>query len=332
MSGGVGGGEPRSFPLSRFAGGIEFGQHVAFVNRDAIGNQANQRQVATLAPNAWCLHSQRMNSLNRSSGANSVRRFRPGEHNRERGQIGCLHDLQRCRLVSGNEPYLSLGCAEHLGKIGLAKARPSSLSDPDWRRSRAFATTHRWEHRERVTLLIEDFLRNALLWRGPVPALDERLGLVHLAFGKLTLFAPAGKQHHRTQHCRHHAAHQPEFAADILAQCANLEADARIRAAQLPFHRPQYGTVGTLDGADFPREALPNARVRIVLISLPSCERRAADAIQARAVAVEVALERRVQKPFGLFARDRGVLEVELVLAVNIRQIDNSRPSPNISL
>ena len=53
---------------------------------------------------------------------------------------------------------------------------------------------------------------------------------------------------------------------------------------------------------------------------LPTVPRGAADSIQAGPVTFEVAPERPIQQFFGVRARNRGVLEIELVLPVDVRQ------------
>ncbi len=60
----------------------------------------------------------------------------------------------------------------------------------------------------------------------------------------------------------------------------------------------------------------------MVLIPLPALERRAANAEEARPVALEIPQERRVQESFGRFTRNGCVPEVETVLPVYVRQVD----------
>src|SRR5690349_10569042 len=71
----------------------------------------------------------------------------------------------------------------------------------------------------------------------------------------------------------------------------------------------------------FPFEAFPDTRVRMVLITFPTRQRSAANAVQARSVAFEVAAECPLQESFGFLSRNCRVLKVEFVLPVNVGEI-----------
>ena len=65
-------------------------------------------------------------------------------------------------------------------------------------------------------------------------------------------------------------------------------------------------------------EALTDARIGPDFVALPSGQQRARNAVQTRAIGLEIAPERPIKKAFRVVTRDGGVLEIELELAVNV--------------
>ena len=69
------------------------------------------------------------------------------------------------------------------------------------------------------------------------------------------------------------------------------------------------------------RELCANSRFGMVLLPLPSVEKRLADAKQTRPVCLIILPERAIKKPLRLVTRNRGVPEVELELPMNVGEL-----------
>src|SRR5512142_3392990 len=72
----------------------------------------------------------------------------------------------------------------------------------------------------------------------------------------------------------------------------------------------------------FADEALAHAGIRPVFIALPTSQQGAGDAVETRAVQLEIAPEGPIEKAFRVVSRDRRMLEVEFELAVNIGEVN----------
>ena len=161
----------------------------------------------------------------------------------------------------------------------------------------------------------------------PIAALDDGSRLVGVSRREALFFASRGPQQHRPDDPADDTAHHAELPVDFLPQRPHPLRHRCIRPPQVLLHGPERRGVAIAQRARLPGETRADARISIVLVSPPAIQGRAADAVDARAVALEIAPEGPVQKAFRILAGDGGVLEIERVLPVDIGQVDALRAS-----
>src|SRR5215469_4536058 len=75
-------------------------------------------------------------------------------------------------------------------------------------------------------------------------------------------------------------------------------------------------------------ESLTHAGIGPVLVALPACQQGAGNSIKARTVHLEIAPKRPIQEALRILPRNRGMLEIEFELAVNVGVIHIRQHAP----
>ena len=159
-------------------------------------------------------------------------------------------------------------------------------------------------------------------------ALDERRWLVDFALRETAFFATGAPEHDRSADASDPAGERSEFSFEFAAKISDTAADVRVGLAELVLHGPERGSIGLAQFLGFALVAFTDASVGMIPILAPALQRGAADAVDAGAVAFEIAAEGPVQEVLGVVARDGGVLEIEFVLAVDVGQVDAGSMRP----
>src|ERR1019366_1078093 len=158
--------------------------------------------------------------------------------------------------------------------------------------------------------------------RNPIAALNKGGGLVRSSLGQPMFLSSCSPQQDRPEHRGGEAGHDRGFLLDFAAQLVDPFTHGAIHVLELPLHHPKRRIVSAVELLCFSLKALTDAGVGVVLVALPAHQHGLAHAIKTGTVALEVAPEGPIQEALGILARDSGVPEVELELAMNIGKVD----------
>jgi len=160
-----------------------------------------------------------------------------------------------------------------------------------------------------------------MLGGGPVGTFEERGRLVGLALGQAALLAARSPQEKRAKRARTEPGDEARLVLNILAQGLHFFADTAIHRPELVFHRPKRGTIAGAQLLHFAGKALANTGIGIISVAPPALQHGLAHAVQAGAVALKIVEKGPIEKAFGVFAGNGGVLEVEFELAVDVGEV-----------
>src|ERR1022692_4325200 len=157
---------------------------------------------------------------------------------------------------------------------------------------------------------------------GPVAAADDGRRFVAISAGQAPVFPKAGPPEHRAEDAAGGSGDETELVLDLDAQGPDLRHHRWVRVFEPVLHGPEDRGVSVPQRPGFAVKALAHAQVRMVLVAHPALKGSAANPKETGAVALEVPAESRVDELLRLFARNGGMLEIETVLPVDVRQVD----------
>src|SRR5512146_1586319 len=134
------------------------------------------------------------------------------------------------------------------------------------------------------------------LCSGPVAPLNDSGWFVDFAFGQPAFFPLVEPQQQWPHGASYPLAGRAELFLNIATKFVHFLADTGVRMLQPVLHSPKRRAIGSLQIAGLPFKSLADSRIRMMLVALPTTQGGFTDAIQTRAVTLEIAQECPIQE------------------------------------